>query len=28
MRNVATCWKSKTHDSQWKTRPISICESL
>jgi len=28
MRKVATSRKSKTHDWQWETRPISVCECL
>jgi len=28
MRRVATSRKSKTHNRQWKTRPISVCECL
>jgi len=28
LRKVATSRKSKTHNRQWKTRPISVCECL
>jgi len=28
MRKVATSRKSRTHNRQWKARPISVCECL
>jgi len=28
MRKIATSRKSRTHNRQWKTRPISVCKCL
>jgi len=28
MRKMATSRKSRTHNRQWKTRPISVCKCL